>query len=97
MAKRTNGGTAKQTAGEAKAKRAPTRRSLGTKTDSATSSAADRAAGRRAGSIDQGAGQAPSNEDVARLAYEIYLERGGANGSHLEDWFEAERRLRGSK
>ncbi len=97
MAKRTNGGTTKQTAGEAKARRAPVRRSAGAKKDPATASAADMAAGELIGSIEQPVVQAPSNEDIARLAYELYLERGGVNGSQVEDWYEAERRLKGSK
>ena len=88
MAKRTNGGTTKPTAEEAKARRAPARRSAGTKKNAAAASAADMAAS------EQPVGQAPSNEDVARLAYELYLERGGVNGNQFEDWYEAERRLR---
>lgn len=92
MAKRTNDGTTKQTAGEAKARRAPERRRAATKKAALAASAADMAG---SGSLAQAAGSAPSNEEIARLAYTLYLERGGANGSHLEDWFEAERRLRG--
>lgn len=33
-------------------------------------------------------------EEVAKLAYEIYLKRGGAHGNDLGDWFEAEAQLR---
>jgi len=29
-------------------------------------------------------------EQVARLAYELYLHRGGGHGRDLEDWFMAE-------
>ena len=36
----------------------------------------------------------PSHEEIARLAYEIYLRRGGQSGNELEDWMEAERQLR---
>jgi hypothetical protein len=36
---------------------------------------------------------APTREDIARRAYEIYLERGGAPGHELEDWIRAEREL----
>ena len=36
---------------------------------------------------------APTREDIARRAYEIYLERGGAPGHELEDWTRAEREL----
>lgn len=37
--------------------------------------------------------QMPSHEDVARRAYEIYLARGGRDGSPFDDWVEAERQL----
>ncbi len=36
----------------------------------------------------------PSREAIERRAYELYLARGGSNGSALEDWLEAERELR---
>jgi hypothetical protein len=32
-------------------------------------------------------------DDIARVAYEIYVARGRADGAHLDDWLEAERRL----
>jgi Protein of unknown function (DUF2934) len=35
----------------------------------------------------------PSREVIERRAYELYLARGGANGSALEDWLQAEREL----
>jgi len=35
----------------------------------------------------------PTNEEVARLAYEIYLERGCAPGQDVNDWLQAEREL----
>ena len=41
----------------------------------------------------QAAKLAPTQEDIARRAYEIYLERGGAPGRELEDWARAEREL----
>lgn len=82
MAKRTNGGSSRQTTGEPKA-----RRRTATKADAAT--AADRAAsGARAA-------KGPSSDEIARLAYELYLGRGGADGNDVEDWLEAERRLKG--
>ena len=37
---------------------------------------------------------APSHEDIARLAYTYWEDRGRQNGSHLEDWFRAEHELR---
>jgi hypothetical protein len=41
-------------------------------------------------------GQEPSSQDgIARRAYEIYCERGCEDGHDMEDWFQAERELRG--
>jgi len=39
-------------------------------------------------------GGAPSAEDIARRAHELFEKRGGEHGYHHEDWFEAERQLR---
>jgi len=36
---------------------------------------------------------APTREQIALRAYEIYLERGGTPGHELEDWTRAEREL----
>jgi hypothetical protein len=36
----------------------------------------------------------PSHEQIARRAYELFLARGGQNGSPEQDWFQAERELR---
>ncbi len=36
---------------------------------------------------------APTHEEIALRAYEIYLERGGAPGDALQDWTQAEREL----
>jgi hypothetical protein len=36
---------------------------------------------------------APTHEEIALRAYEIYLERGGVSGDALEDWTRAEREL----
>ncbi len=36
---------------------------------------------------------APTHEEIALRAYQIYLERGGAPGNELEDWTRAEREL----
>ncbi|MBI2203476.1 MAG: DUF2934 domain-containing protein [Candidatus Rokubacteria bacterium] len=37
---------------------------------------------------------AADRDAIARRAYEIYRSRGGAEGSDVEDWLEAERQLR---
>ena len=34
----------------------------------------------------------PSADEIAAEAYAIYLSRGGTDGSHEDDWYEAERR-----
>jgi hypothetical protein len=36
----------------------------------------------------------PSRDEIARLAYVYWLERGCQNGSAEEDWFRAEQQLR---
>ena len=38
---------------------------------------------------------APAREAIAVRAYELFLERGGADGDDLGDWLRAERELRG--
>lgn len=45
-----------------------------------------REAQRQGASVDQ--------EEVAKLAYELYLKRGAAHGSDWSDWFEAETQLK---
>ena len=37
---------------------------------------------------------APTTEQIARRAYELYLARGGTHGHHVEDWAQAEHELR---
>jgi hypothetical protein len=41
------------------------------------------------------ASRAPDKRQVAQRAYERFQMRGGEPGRDLEDWFEAERELRG--
>jgi len=36
----------------------------------------------------------PSDEDIRRRAYQMYLDRGADHGSDLEDWVRAEQELR---
>jgi hypothetical protein len=38
----------------------------------------------------------PSEDDIRMRAYQLYLERGGADGADFEDWLRAERELRDS-
>jgi hypothetical protein len=35
------------------------------------------------------------HEQIAELAHQYWIERGGHHGSHEEDWFRAEQQLRG--
>jgi hypothetical protein len=35
----------------------------------------------------------PTREDIERRAYEIFLERGGTEGSEMDDWLRAEQEL----
>ena len=37
--------------------------------------------------------QQPEYEQIARLAYELYLDRGAEEGLALDDWLAAEREL----
>lgn len=39
----------------------------------------------------------PSFDDVAAEAYLIYMANGGRHGSDIDDWLEAERRLKGRR
>ena len=109
MAKSTNGSESEGTNGEAKARRAPGRRSMDKKaTDvhAVVASAADlarteattqtesQAASARTATIELGALEKLSPEEVRRRAYELYVYRGGTQGGDLEDWYEAERQLR---
>ena len=36
----------------------------------------------------------PLEEQVRRRAHEIYLQKGGEDGSDLDDWLQAEREIR---
>ena len=38
--------------------------------------------------------ESASDEAIAELAHRLYLERGGSHGHDVEDWLEAERRIR---
>jgi Protein of unknown function (DUF2934) len=44
----------------------------------------------------QATGKAPTEAQIRARAHEIYVQRGGQNGSELDDWLQAERELRGS-
>lgn len=40
---------------------------------------------------------APTQDEIARLAYTYWERRGGPAGSPWEDWFRAERELKGTE
>jgi hypothetical protein len=40
--------------------------------------------------------ESPTSGEIQVRAYEIYLERGGTDGSDVEDWLQAERELQQS-
>jgi hypothetical protein len=37
----------------------------------------------------------PTGEEIEQRAYQIYVERGGADGHDVDDWLQAERELSG--
>jgi hypothetical protein len=39
----------------------------------------------------------PLQERIRRRAHEIYLERGGQDGSELDDWLQAEQEIKSSE
>lgn len=47
----------------------------------------------RAGRGPRTAGGYPTREEIEQRAYQIYIERGGAQGQALQDWLQAEREL----
>lgn len=38
-----------------------------------------------------------AHDEIERLAYHIYLSRGGQKGHELEDWLQAERELKSKR
>jgi hypothetical protein len=48
------------------------------------------------GTADPNIGKFPTSEEIHSRAYQIYMERGAADGSDLEDWLQAERELQQS-
>lgn len=43
----------------------------------------------------EAAAKSVSEHEIARLAHQFWLERGGFHGGHFEDWTRAEKTLRG--
>jgi hypothetical protein len=49
----------------------------------------------RAGSISMASGGSePSEEEIRQRAYDLYLQRGGADGLDFDDWLSAEQELK---
>ena len=42
---------------------------------------------------DRPAEGSPTREEIELRAYQIYMERGGADGQDMDDWLQAEREL----
>lgn len=80
--KNTTSKAAKEPAEKATAKKTTAKKTAAPRSAKATDGTASR--------------REPSQEDIARRAYEIYLERGGRHGNDADDWLRAERELRGS-
>jgi hypothetical protein len=91
MAKTSNGKGANTGTKETKALRAPVRRKTERKTTAAIAQSPDM---NTSGPGLETAEHEPSREEIQRLAYDLYVRRGGQHGGDLDDWFEAERRLR---
>ena len=65
-----------------------------------TSSAAENRAAqtetaRPARATDSSVHPSVSEDQIRRRAYELYVQRGGTHGRHMDDWFRAESELRG--
>lgn len=65
--------------------------------DVATTETGTRKGRRRTGATRSEPGQpvwtAPTHDEIARRAYELYVERGGEHGGDVDDWLRAEREL----
>lgn len=70
-------------------KRKPTTKSSPTRVRS-------KSAGERAEQMPQPTPESTPDDSIADLAHRLFLERGGAHGRDVDDWLEAERRLRGA-
>ena len=68
-------------------------KATGRKTVKATKVSAPLAAKSKASTKASAPKVAPAHEQIAMRAYEIYLERGAADGHHEEDWLLAEAEL----
>jgi hypothetical protein len=62
----------------------------GRKTVKATRTSAPRASKARPAAV------IPSYDEIAKRSFELYLERGGADGFDVEDWLKAEAELAGT-
>jgi hypothetical protein len=69
-------------------KRKPTKKSSPTQ-------ARSKSAGERAVRMPQTTPESAPDDSIADLAHRLFLDRGGAHGHDVDDWLEAERRLRG--
>jgi hypothetical protein len=72
-------------------------KSTGRKTVKGTKVSAPLSAKAKPGSKSTVATTLPTHEQIAKRAYELYLERGSVEGHHEEDWLLAEAELSSGK
>lgn len=93
---------AKKTASKSTAKKAPAKKATSKTTASKTTAkkaapkkaAAKKAPAKKAASKKK-KGAKPTQDQIAKRAYEIYEQRGGTHGADESDWHQAEKELRG--
>ena len=64
---------------------------------SATESRAGNGAATKARATETSVYPSVSEEQIRQRAYELYTQRGGGHGRHVEDWFRAEAELLGRR
>src|SRR4029079_14413850 len=96
MAKRTTRSTASRTPASTPESRANDIGGPATTTDNrkATDTAHETASQAQSATRNDSMASEPSEEEIRIRAYRRYLERGGQDGQHFEDWLEAERELK---
>jgi hypothetical protein len=97
MAKSTKGTTESPVTAKAPVRR----KAVGTKSTRKAQTGVPEQLAEPAEGVDPGAaglhaGYSPTNDEIAKRAYELFLRRGSRNGHDFDDWLEAERQLRGS-
>jgi hypothetical protein len=95
MAKRTPRSEAEDSAtAAAPARPARSRARADRGTDTADQELAPESADTFAATPDSQESTGPSDDEIRRRAYELYLERGGGHGMDFDDWLRAEQELK---